>query len=100
LKDTLDVAFKIPFVFDFMRKTKQAEVTRNVRTVDKANTSTVPTKGVTWRRSSARLYNEMKQQQLSKIRHELLHKTLPDCYCTVLTANSIKNFKYVYIEQQ
>jgi hypothetical protein len=53
LKGELNVAFKIPFVYDFIRKLcrQQAEVTRNVRTemsgtMDKANTSTVQTKGV------------------------------------------------------
>jgi hypothetical protein len=53
LKGELNVAFKIPFVFDFIRKQcmQQAEVTRNARTemsgtLDTAEISTGQTKGV------------------------------------------------------
>ena len=40
------------------------------------------------------------QQELSKIRHDLPYEALPDCYCTVRIASSIKHLLYVYIEQQ
>jgi len=54
LRGELNAAFKIPFVFGFIRKLcrQQAEVTRNVRTemsgtMDKTENSTGQTKGVT-----------------------------------------------------
>jgi hypothetical protein len=56
---------------------------------------------VTVKYTTVQLTELTEQQELSKIRHDLLYEALPDCYCTVRIANSIyKHFLYVCIEQQ